>query len=103
MRELDDAALSEMAEAASGPERLPAALAAQAVAQTALTVVSVLCGLLLVVFVEPPTPAWTGGEVLSSDRRPAILAAVLLAAFVAILTIPPMRDSLELSPLAPAD
>lgn len=87
----------------NGPDRLPAALAAQAAAQTALTVVSVLCGLLLVVFVEPPTLAWTGGDVLSGDRRPATLAALLLAAFAAILAIPPLRDSFELSPLAPAD
>jgi cation-transporting P-type ATPase E len=87
----------------SGPERLPAALAAQAVAQTALTVVSVLCGLLLLVFVEPPTPAWTGGDVLSGDRRPAILAALLLAAFVAMLAVAPLRDAFELSPLAPTD
>ena len=88
---------------ASGPERLPAAEAAQAVAQTALTIVSVLCGLLLLVFVEPPTPAWTGGDVLSGDRRPTILAALLLLVFAVILAVPPLRESFELAALAPTD
>ena len=84
-----------------GPERVVAALAVQSVAQTALTIVSVLCGLLLLVFVEPPTAAWTGGDVLSGDRRPTILAVLLLVAFAAILAVPPLRESFELAALAP--
>jgi cation-transporting ATPase E len=75
----------------------------QAAAQTALTVVSVLCGLLLVVFVEPPTPWWTGGDVLSGDGRPALLAMLLSAVFVMILTMAPLRDFFELSLLGLAD
>ena len=84
-----------------GPERVVAALAVQSVTQTALTIVSVVCGLLLLVFVEPPTVAWTGGDVLSGDRRPTL--AVLLVAFAAILAVPPPRESFELAALAPTD
>ena len=74
-----------------------------AVAQTALTVVSVLCGLLLIVFVEPPTPWWTGGDVLSVDRRPALLALLLLGVFVVILALEPLREFFELVSLGAAD
>jgi cation-transporting ATPase E len=71
--------------------------------QAARAVVSVLCGLLLVVFVEPPTPWWTGGDVLSGDGRPALLAMLLSAVFVMILTMAPLRDFFELSLLGLAD
>jgi cation-transporting ATPase E len=87
----------------SGLERAEARAAAQTLAQTALTVVSVLCGLLLIVFVEPPTESWTGGDVLSGDKRPAILAATLLLAFVAILAVPPLRELFELVALGFTD
>ena len=42
--------------------------------------------------------AWTGGDVLSGDRRPTILAALLLLAFAVILAVPPLRESSELAP-----
>jgi cation-transporting ATPase E len=73
------------------------------VAQTALTVVSVLCGLVLVVFVEPPTAWWTGGDVLSGDRRPAILAAGLMILFMAVITVVPLREFFDLVPLGIGD
>jgi cation-transporting ATPase E len=58
------------------------------IAQTALTAFLVLCGLLLVIFVEPPTPWWTGGDTLSGDWRPTVLAVALMAAFIAINLLP---------------
>jgi cation-transporting ATPase E len=58
------------------------------IGQTALAVFSIFCGLLLLVFVEPPTPWWAGGDSLSGDRRPAILALGLLAAFIVFLLLP---------------
>ena len=58
------------------------------VGQTALAVFSIFCGLLLLVFVEPPTPWWAGGDTSSGDRRPAILALGLLAAFIIFLLFP---------------
>lgn len=91
------------AAANAGLDRLAAREAAQVLARSALTVISVLCGLLLIVFVEPPTPAWTGGDVLSGDKRPAILAALLLVVLVVILAVPTLRESFELAPLSFGD
>jgi cation-transporting ATPase E len=68
-------------------------------AQSALTTITVFCGLLLVPFVEPPTSAWVGGDDLSGDRRPALLALGLLLFYVAILALPPLREFFELTPL----
>jgi len=73
------------------------------IAQSALTTVTVLCGLVLILFVEPPAPAWVGGDVLSSDRRPAFLALGMLAAFVVILLVPALRGFFELRLLPPLD
>lgn len=72
---------------------------ANAVAQTALTVVLTLCGLLLVVFVEPPTHFWVGGDEYSGDWRPALLVVALLVVFVVILLTPPLRAFFELESL----
>ena len=72
-------------------------------AQSALTTVTVLCGLVLIPFVEPPTPAWAGGDELSGDRRPAILALGMLAAFVVILLVPTLREFFELTLLPALD
>jgi len=71
----------------------------QATAQTALVSFLVLSGVLLVVFVEPPTAWWTGAAVLSGDWRPTALAAGLAAAFVAVSVAPPLRGLFALSPL----
>ncbi|MBI5880301.1 MAG: HAD-IC family P-type ATPase [Chloroflexi bacterium] len=88
-----------------GPGALadPAAMDnAQLIAQTALTTVSVLCGLMLLVFVEPPTLFWTGGDVYSGDWRPTILAGILLVAFLGVM-LTPLRDQFELARLEFAD
>jgi len=58
-------------------------------------------GLLLVVFVEPPTPWWTGGDVLSGDWRPTGLAIILACAVVVILLVPGLRAFFDLAPLEP--
>jgi len=70
-----------------------------ATAQTALVSFLVLSGLLLVVFVEPPTAWWTGAAALSGDWRPTALAAGLAAAFVAVNVAPSLRALFALSPL----
>ncbi len=67
-----------------------------AIARTALTTATVLCGLLLIPFVEPPTEAWVGGDVLSGDRRPALLALAMLGLYVVVTITPPLRDFFEL-------
>jgi cation-transporting ATPase E len=68
-------------------------------AQTALAAFSVLCGLLLIVFVEPPGKFWVGGDEFSGDRRPTFLALGLLAVFVVFLGIPGLGGFFDFVPL----
>ncbi|HEX8730780.1 MAG TPA: HAD-IC family P-type ATPase [Ktedonobacterales bacterium] len=72
-------------------------------AQTALTTFIVFSGLLLVIFVEPPTEWWVGASKLGGDWRPTWLALGLLAAFALISLIPPLRDLFSLSALQPRE
>ena len=72
-------------------------------ARTALTTTTVLCGLALIPFVEPPTPAWVGGDELSGDRRPTLLALVMLALYGVVMWAPSLRESFELVPLRATD
>jgi cation-transporting ATPase E len=65
---------------------------ATALARDATTTTLILCGLVLIVFAEPPTRFWTGGDELAGDWRPTILAGGMLVAFVAILASPALRD-----------
>jgi cation-transporting ATPase E len=70
-------------------------------AQTALSAFLIGAGLFLVVFVEPPTPWWTGGDALSSDWRPTWLAVGLGVAFVIIMFFPDLRAFFDLAALPP--
>lgn len=72
-------------------------------ARTVLTVTAVLCGLLLILFVKPPSPAWVGGEVLSGDLRPALLAGALAVVLGVVLVVPKLREAVELVTLRPLD
>ncbi len=69
------------------------------IAQTALASFLVFNGLFLVIFVEPPTPWWTGANKLSSDRRPALLALGLMGCFLLISLISPLGALFALTPL----
>jgi cation-transporting ATPase E len=69
------------------------------VAQTALVTFLVLSGLLLVVFVAPPTAWWAGAATLRSDQRPAALAVSLMVLFVVVSVTPPLRALFALRPL----
>jgi cation-transporting ATPase E len=69
------------------------------VAQSTLTGFLVLCGLLLVIFVEPPSPWWVGGNRLNGDYHPTLLALAMMVVFMLITMIPPLRDLFLLSPL----
>lgn len=64
----------------------------QNTARTALTTFMVLASLLLVVFVEPPSRFWSGGNSAGGDWRPAGLALALGAAYGMILAWPPLRE-----------
>ena len=85
--------------ATPGLSRQAALDAAVPAAQSALTVVSVVCGLLLIPFAEPPSEAWVGGDGLSGDRRPTYLALGLLALFGLIMAVPATREFFEFAPL----
>ena len=65
-------------------------------AQHGLSYTIILCGFLLIIFVEPPTEFWVGGDVLSGDRRPTWLAIGMFIAFVVSLLFPPIRDLYDL-------
>lgn len=60
-------------------------------AQHTLTYAMMAIGLLLIIFAEPPTVAWVGGDELSGDWRPTWLALGLFLAVVAFVAIPPLR------------
>ncbi|HEY8287189.1 MAG TPA: HAD-IC family P-type ATPase, partial [Chloroflexota bacterium] len=70
-------------------------------AQTALAAFLVFSGLFLVIFVEPPNTWWEGAEKHGGDRKPAVLAVVLMLAFLVISAVPPLRTLFALSPLEP--
>ncbi len=70
-------------------------------AQTTLASFLVICGLLLVIFVEPPTAWWAGGNALGGDWRPTILATGLLVAFIFISIVPGLRNFFALASLGP--
>lgn len=61
-------------------------------AQSTLVAFLVLVGLVTVIFVEPPTEWWTGGDPLSGDWRPTLLAVGLMLAFFVIVLLKPLRD-----------
>jgi cation-transporting ATPase E len=68
----------------------------QLVAQTALTAFIVFSGSLLLVFVEPPAKWFVAGDEFSGDRRPAILAGVIVIAYAIIALVEPLRTFFEL-------
>ncbi len=72
---------------------------AGAYARTVLTTFTIFTGLILVIFVEPPIPFFTGGDDLSPDKRPTYLAGGLLIAFLCVVSIAPVRNFFELVPL----
>ncbi|MBO0690376.1 MAG: cation transporting ATPase C-terminal domain-containing protein, partial [Candidatus Dormibacteraeota bacterium] len=76
-------------------------VAAVPLAQSALISFLVFCGLLVLVFLKPPTRWWARAAELSTDRRPAILAVVLMVVFVVISAVPALRRLFDLQPMRP--
>jgi cation-transporting ATPase E len=60
-----------------------------------------MCGLLLVIMVEPTAPSWTGGDELSGDWKPTILAVALMIVFGVIMAVPALRATFALEPMPP--
>ncbi|MDJ0555460.1 MAG: HAD-IC family P-type ATPase [Microcoleaceae cyanobacterium MO_207.B10] len=73
------------------------------VPRSALVTIMILCGLLLVPFMKPPTKVWVGGEPYSGDWRYSLVALALLGIYVGILAVPPLREFFELSLLSTRD
>ena len=75
--------------------------AIRSIARTALTTAAIMCGVLLILFVQPH------GEAISSwrqvERKHAILALTLLAALVLISMVPALRALFELERLSLPD
>lgn len=68
-------------------------------ARTAIAVTSIVCGLLLLPFLSPPVEGWVGGDELTGDWRPTMLAGLLLALFAGGMFVQPLRDFYELEHL----
>jgi cation-transporting ATPase E len=92
--------LAEMAGGAAEPGSLDAAIK---LGQSNLTSFLVFAGLLLVVFVEPPTRLFAVIEPRTHDRRPAIMAVVLAIAYVVVLATPLGRSIFSLGELGPGE
>jgi cation-transporting ATPase E len=69
------------------------------IAQTATITFLILCSLLLIPFVAPPTRWFTGGSPLRGDWRPTWMAVALLALFAGLAAAPFSRHLFELSKL----
>ncbi len=72
-------------------------------AQTAMTTIIIFMGLFLVLFVEPPTRFWAGGDEVSGDWRPTIIAGLMFLTYVGLYIYEPTRVFFELSVLALVD
>jgi cation-transporting ATPase E len=68
-------------------------------AQLTLTYAMVAMGLFLIIFVEPPSKFWVGGDEFSGDYRPTILAVCLFIIFLIALRVPDLAAFIELTPL----
>jgi cation-transporting ATPase E len=72
-------------------------------AQTVVIYFLTVCGLLLVMFVEPPSRFWAGRDEPSGDRRPTWLAIGLLLGLLAIAFVPTLSGLFDLRPVRPLD
>ena len=72
------------------------------VSQLAVTYGLILIGLLLIVFVQPPTRFWVGGDVFSGDRRIITMVIGLFLLFIAVTYIPLTQEWFRLGPLTRA-
>jgi cation-transporting P-type ATPase E len=60
-------------------------------------------GLLLVIFAQPPSGFWVGGDTLSGDKRPAMLVIGLWFLFLFLTVAPVTNQVLELDTLRPTE
>ncbi len=67
--------------------------------QLALTYATIATGLLLVIFVQPPSAFWVGGDALSGDWRPTLLAIGLFIVLLISPYVPLLNSFFGLQPL----
>jgi len=67
-----------------------------AIARSALVTITVVCGLLLVPFLKPPSRFWVAVEPLSPDRRYTWVTLALLAVYGGVLVVPAARNFFDL-------
>jgi cation-transporting P-type ATPase E len=72
-------------------------------ARNALVAFLVFCGLLLILFLKPPTRFWVGGAPLSGDWRYPLMALAMLSVFIVLLAVPGLRSLFDLQLLMPVD
>ncbi|MCC6944263.1 MAG: HAD-IC family P-type ATPase [Thermomicrobiales bacterium] len=70
--------------------------ASDALARDALTYVMVLCGLVLVPFVSPPSQWWSVLGEKETDWRPTLVAVLMVPLYIAILAIPWSRKLFDI-------
>ncbi len=68
-------------------------------AQTAITVFTVFCELLLVLFVEPPSRSRSGQNSKYGNWHPLLLVLGLFVCFLGVLALPPLRVLFNLQAL----
>ncbi len=73
--------------------------AAGLMAQSALTLFRALVGILIILFVSPPIKLFAADRPLSSDRRPAYMALILLLLGITFLIVPALRTFFGLQAL----
>lgn len=73
------------------------------VARTVLTTMTTLGGLILILFVEPPTHFWAVFDEVGGDWRPTIMAGALVAVYFILMIVPGLREFFELAVLEPRD
>ncbi|MBN8591622.1 MAG: HAD-IC family P-type ATPase [Anaerolineae bacterium] len=72
-------------------------------ARTVLNTLTVYGGLMLILFVEPQTPFWTGGDDLAGDTRPVVLTIIMGLTYAVILLVPGLREFFQLHVLRLVD
>jgi len=72
-------------------------------AQSSLVTFTLYCGLLLVIFAQPPLKIFVGGNEFSGDWRPTILAGIILVAYFVIIQVDPLRKIFNLEILTLVD
>jgi cation-transporting ATPase E len=64
-----------------------------------MTTAAILCGVILIVFAQPPTQAFGGGAEVNGDWRPTILAGAMVAMYAVILKVHTLRTFYEMKSL----